>query len=170
MPSEEEKKRAAEAKAAEEKRSLEVAYIRSSMPINAPIAQEEPTKDKKKVSVRSDDIDMICQMYKEKYSKNPDGTSNPNYTSPRKNSKGEMELAFSSVSELTSFCQEAAGNNLKFIVLDEQNKVLAYSNGDGKLRKGDHSEYAQGEELKASDVPFDKFQMVEPETSSPRPF
>ena len=60
--------------------------------------------------------------------------------------------------ELTQFLQDAAAEGIKMRIMDENGKVMAYSNGDGKLYHADNGlKFETGDSLRSSDMFLDEF-------------
>ncbi|KGP63946.1 type IV secretion protein Dot [Legionella norrlandica] len=110
----------------------------------------------KEVEVRSEDLDPIIEDYKKLYSKE-------SWYKEPEIKDGKTHLSFPSQEAASNFFKDQAEKNRSFIVVDgATNKVLAYSNGDGKLYNGNGSVY-QGGEFQASKEDFSHFKMPERE-------
>lgn len=75
-----------------------------------------------------DEIDKIIEMYKNKYGQESW------YTPPKKPKKKGGVVGFETEEELMKFAEIAAQNGVVGIAISH-GKVIAYSNGDGKLYK-----------------------------------
>ncbi|HFY0601834.1 TPA: Dot/Icm T4SS effector CegC4 [Legionella pneumophila] len=110
----------------------------------------------KEVDVKGKDIDPIIADYKKLYSKE-------SWYKEPETKDGKTHLTFPSQEAAGTFFRDQAEKNRSFIVIDATtNKVLAYSNGDGKLYNGNGSLY-QGGDFKASKEDFTSFKMPERE-------
>ncbi|MFO9101080.1 Dot/Icm T4SS effector CegC4 [Legionella pneumophila] len=110
----------------------------------------------KEVEVKGKDIDPIIEDYKKLYSKE-------SWYKEPETKDGKTHLTFPSQEAAGTFFRDQAEKNRSFIVIDAAtNKVLAYSNGDGKLYNGNGSIY-QGGDFKASKEDFTSFKMPERE-------
>ncbi|PJD93603.1 MAG: hypothetical protein CK424_02040 [Legionella sp.] len=123
--------------------------------------------NKNNFNVQSEEMDIILNMFKEKYGKNPE------YKESIKNSDGSITLSFPSTKEngetmtdaerfkeVTSFFTEVA-KTAKFVIMDKDRvNVLGYSNGDGNLYQPDGKELEKGKQLSSeAGIPLDKFDM-----------
>ena len=72
--------------------------------------------------------------------------------------QNQKSLYFESSEELTQFLQDAAAEGIKMRIMDENGKVMAYSNGDGKLYHADNGlKFETGDSLRSSDMFLDEF-------------
>ena len=112
--------------------------------------------------VQSPDIASMLEDYKTKYGAEK-------WYKPPETKDGKTEMPFPSHAAAAIFAQEQASKNKSFVVLDkETNSVMAYSNGDGKMRKVDGQEFKATDELKPSSIKFDTFKMP-PKTKKEEP-
>lgn len=93
------------------------------------LEKEESARKKKSTSVQSEQTEALLEAYKkhcgEEWFKN-----NP----PQKNDEGRLNLSFKSDEDMADFFKKQADSGKSFIMIDEKtNKVIAFSNGDGKL-------------------------------------
>ncbi|MBL7479553.1 hypothetical protein [Legionella bononiensis] len=109
------------------------------------------TPYQRRVGIQGNNIDLILVDYKKKYCGEPN-----NYPEP-KQEKGSTRLLFPSPEDLATFIQDQASQGRGFTLTDGQGRVMAYSNGDGKLYKADNTVYGPGEKLVASDIPIRGF-------------
>lgn len=115
--------------------------------------------DLQEVTLKSDDFHSILQDHKKRYGKE-------SWYQEPKEEKGGIALAFPSEEAAGNFCKDQAEKNRSFMLIDPKtNKVLAYSNGDGKLYNGDGSVYQSGS-FKASQHGIESFIMPEPVTKN----
>ena len=111
------------------------------------------------VGVKSKAIDPIINDYKAQYS------GKEWYKEPEVKD-GKTYLTFPSEEEIGKFFTGQAEKERPFTLIDAQtNKVLAYSNGDGKLYNGSGKEY-EGGKFEPSTEDFSSFKIPEPESSS----
>ena len=111
------------------------------------------------VGVKSPALDPIIEDYKKAYSKESW------YKEPEVDGN-RTTLSFPSQETMAEFFNNQAQQERPFMVVDKaSNKVLAYSNGDGKLYNGNGSAYTGGT-FQPSDKEVDEFHVPERE---PRP-
>lgn len=144
----------------QERLKLEKKYMEflqmSSQQMEEELKKRGPVKE---VDVKSKDIDAIVEDYKKLYSKE-------SWYKEPETKDGKTTLTFPSQEALGDFLKGQAEKNRSFVVVDAAtNKVLAYSNGDGKLYNGNKTPYTGGE-FQASDKEFSHFKM--PEREAPR--
>ncbi|MCW8419421.1 hypothetical protein OQJ18_00415 [Fluoribacter dumoffii] len=89
---------------------------------------EEMARKKKSVSIQSDEINSLLDAFKkhcgEQWVKD----------NPPENKNGQLKLSFKSEENMTDFFKQQASEGKSFIMVDEKTqKVMAYSNGDGKI-------------------------------------
>ncbi|QLZ68879.1 hypothetical protein FOLKNPGA_01659 [Legionella sp. PC1000] len=126
-------------------------------------------RKKKSTSIQSEQTEALLEAYKkhcgEKWFKD-----NP----PQKDEEGRLNLSFKSDEDMAAFFKEQADLGKSFIMIDEKtNKVIAFSNGDGKLyRPGKDGpqeitdKSITPKESEMSDLPeLDKFKMPSKETT-----
>lgn len=124
--------------------------------------QVSATLSTKKATVKSDELDLMLEDYNNLYPEER-CSKEPWYKKPEMKD-GKMELAFPSEKAMTDFFEDQSSKNRAFMVVDAQtNKVMAYSNGDGKLYHGNGTEFKSGDKLTPSGVDLAQFQMPEPE-------
>lgn len=93
-------------------------------------AQDEEEKKKQSVLIQSQDMEKILSAYKAFCKKK--GYDDKDLPAPDKD--GKVSLDFKSPEDMTDFFKERADAKDRFVMIDaETKKVLAYSNGDGKL-------------------------------------
>ncbi|QMT59410.1 type IV secretion protein Dot [Legionella sp. PC997] len=114
----------------------------------------------KKIGVESEDSKLILEDYKRKYSEQSW------YKEPEEKN-GKLTLSFPSEEEVGVFFGAQAKANRSFILVNEKNEVLAYSNGDGTLYNGNGSVY-EGGKFQSSNQPLSDFVMPEREGASMR--
>lgn len=115
-----------------------------------------------KAGITSDDLNSIIQDYRDKYSQN--NVYQEGYKEPGVED-GKAYLTFPSEEKLGEFMTDQAEKGRVFIVVDgTTNKVMAYSNGNGKLYNGDGS-YYEGGRLQRSIEDYDNFIMPERENN-----
>ncbi|WP_454784891.1 hypothetical protein [Legionella sp. WA2024007413] len=91
-------------------------------------AEEEESK-KKSIRIQSEQVEAFLAAYKEHC-----GAKWFKDHPPKKDENGGLSLTFKSEEDMASFFQKQAKEGKSFIMVDaETNKVIAYSNGDGKL-------------------------------------
>ncbi|WP_454781453.1 hypothetical protein [Legionella sp. WA2022007384] len=93
-------------------------------------AEEEELQSKKKsVRIQSEQAEALLAAYKEHC-----GAKWVKDHPPEKDKDGRLTLSFKSEEDMASFFEKQAKAGQSFIMVDaETNKVIAYSNGDGKL-------------------------------------
>lgn len=116
---------------------------------------DKPGKD---VSVESENVSDMLADFKAKYSKEPW------YKEPEVKN-GRTIFSFPSDKEAVNFFTEQAEQNRRFVLLDEDDKVLAYSNGDGTLRNSKGELIKEGDELTPG-MDYKDFSMPENENRS----
>ena len=141
---------------------LEAAQRLARRPLLEPIVDRSLAQEAEKtVSVQGDDVDIVLQLYKAKYSKSDD------YKEPTQNRDGIYSARFPSLDKATDFFMEAAEEKAEFVLVDFKTKtVMGYSNGDGNLYDANGDKCEKGG-LRPSSMTIDKFTM--PEKSSCRP-
>ncbi|KTD72572.1 hypothetical protein [Legionella tucsonensis] len=93
------------------------------------LEKEEVARKKKSTSIQSEQTEALLEAYKkhcgEKWFKD-----NP----PQKDKEGRLNLSFKSDEDMADFFKKQADLGKSFIMIDDKtNKVIAFSNGDGKL-------------------------------------
>lgn len=142
-------------KEAFEKAKLEIKFGGQYANLTGQELEEEQKKIKAvKTTVESEDLNPLVADYKNLYSKESW------YKEPIVEN-GRTELTFPSQEVAANFFQDQAVKNRGFIVVDSQNKVIAYSNGDGKLYHSDGNEFKKGDKLTPSEIDLDQFQIPE---------
>lgn len=117
--------------------------------------EEGRLKKKNVIKVDSEDLNLIIQEYKDKYSQ--DNKYQEGFDEPEVKD-GSLYLTFSSEEEAGKFLKKLAKENMAFIVSDPAtNKVQAYSTGDGNLYNPDGSLY-KGGKFQESDVNYYDFE------------
>lgn len=84
---------------------------------------------------------------------------------PPINEKNWVVLSFPKLNDAEDFFISQASKGKNMVILDGSTnpmKVMGYSNGDGTLYHADGSELKTGDKLKASDTPYQDFEMPEP--------
>jgi len=91
-------------------------------------------------------IDLMLKDYKKKYG------HLPSYVEPEfKN--GNILLKFPSIDDTMSFFKEQSEKHRVFVILDiNTSKIMAYSNGDGRMYHADGHEFKAGEQLTVSNI------------------
>lgn len=127
---------------------------------------------KKSVKIQSENVEDFIKAFNKKFGEDEWYKKNP----PQKNEDGSLNLSFKSDKDMASFFQDQAKEGKSFIMVDgATNKVIGFSNGDGKLYKpgadGNKQEFTGGslfptpDELKK--LPDkDEFKMPEKEQQS----
>ncbi|MBN9226648.1 MULTISPECIES: hypothetical protein [Legionella] len=93
--------------------------------------EEEAQRKKKSIGIQSEQVEALLAAYK-KHCGEQWFKDNP----PEKGEDGRLKLTFKSDEDMTDFFKKQAESGNSFIMVDEKtNKVIAYSNGDGKLYK-----------------------------------
>ncbi|WP_199742189.1 hypothetical protein [Legionella qingyii] len=96
---------------------------------NLPEDEEELESKKKSVRIQSEQAEALLAAYKEHC-----GAKWLKDHPPEKDENGRLTLSFKSEEDMASFFEKQAKSGQSFIMIDaETNKVIAYSNGDGKL-------------------------------------
>ncbi len=126
--------------------------------MGAQLDAEENAK-KKQVSVQSDQIEAILKAYKERFADDDWYKKHP----LEMEEDGSVTLHFKSFDDLADFSKEQAESGASFTIVDkETNKVMAYSNGDGKLYNGDGTEFKAGQKDFIAGGDFKDFKMPLP--------
>ncbi len=123
----------------QEKMKLESKYMHF-LQMNSQQMEEELKKKGpvQSVEVESKDLDPIVEDYIKQFGKQSW------YRKPE-TTDGRTNLTFPSQEEAGNFFKAQAEKNRSFIIVDDKtNKVIAYSNGDGKLYNGNDSVYNGG--------------------------
>lgn len=106
-------------------------------------------------TVHSKKLDPIIEDYKKLFGKEPVIKD------------GRTELSFPSAKSMADFMLDQSHKERAFVVVDKAtNKVMAYSNGDGKLYHGNGDEFHPGDKPEPSGVDKSDFKM--PERASQR--
>lgn len=105
-------------------------------PVPTPTAAPSPTPTS--ITFKSTALDSIIEAYESKYSKLPA------YQAPERRDGG-VKLFFVSEEEAVSFALEQAKANHRFEMFDSQRRLIAYSNGDGKLYHPNKTEFKPGD-------------------------
>lgn len=135
MPTQDDKK-AADAKQAElefEARRLAQLRIKTAL--------TEASAVNTVVEADEDVVDAILKAYNDQYSQaGKDGKGrayNEGYNAPERRPDGTLVLRFPTKAAADKFFTQQAEKGHKFIVVNEQKEVLAYSDGKGKLIQND---------------------------------
>ncbi|MDP3560050.1 MAG: hypothetical protein Q8R79_06875 [Legionellaceae bacterium] len=132
-----------------------------------------PPKKSKDVSVKSDNdalLDAMIMAYMKKAQEG--GKYKEGYKKPEK-SNGMIQMSFPSEKDAISFFKEQAAQPGQIMsIFNEKNELLAYSNGDGKLRHPTGKEFQEGDGFKPDPkITQDNFKMPrpgkDPEISAP---
>ncbi|PWY57680.1 hypothetical protein DGG96_00875 [Legionella qingyii] len=127
---------------------------------------------KRSAKIQSENTDELLKAFDKKLGSDDWYKQNP----PKKDKDGNLSMTFKSDKDMTEFFQDHAKEGNSFLMVDEKtNKVIAFSNGDGKLYKpgpdGSKQEFTGGslfpsaEELKS--LPEQKdFQMPQKQEES----
>lgn len=132
--------------------------------LGAELDAEENAK-KKQMSVQSEQIDAMLKAYKDRFGDDEWYKKHP----PEVEEDGSLTMHFKSFDDLADFSQEQAEAGVPFTMVDKDtNRVLAYSNGDGKLYNGDGSEFKAGQKDFIAGDDLKNFKMPTP-NSDPGP-
>jgi hypothetical protein len=132
--------------------------------MGAQLDAEENAK-KKQMSVQSEQIDALLKAYKDRFGEDDWYKKHP----PEVEEDGSLTMHFKSFDDLADFSKEQAEAGVPFTMVDKAtNKVMAYSNGDGKLYNGDGTEFKAGQKDFIAGDDLKNFKMPAP-TSSPEP-
>ncbi|WP_207387296.1 hypothetical protein [Fluoribacter gormanii] len=105
--------------------------------------EEELASKKKSVRIQSEQAEALLAAYKQHC-----GAKWFKDHPPERDENGRLSLSFKSDEDMASFFEKQAKSGQSFIMIDaETNKVIAYSNGDGKLyqtSKNGPKEYTGG--------------------------
>jgi hypothetical protein len=118
------------------------------------VPQQNQAEAPKKVTVQSSGIESIVENYKKAFGNG----KHPWYKEPE-TKDGKTVFMFPDTKTLIDFTTEQANQKKSFIIIDgATQKVMGYSNGDGKLRHANGQEFKEGDELKASEMNINDFQ------------
>jgi hypothetical protein len=102
--------------------------------------QLEEEAKKKQVVIQSENIAALLKSLQDHFKDNDWYKKAENQ--PVQNDDGSITMHFQSPQDMADFSQKQATEKQNFVMIDEKtNKVMAYSNGDGKLYNGDGTEY-----------------------------
>jgi hypothetical protein len=116
--------------------------------------QQRVAPHKKEVMIEGDDADAIKMMvdaYKKQFQ--DDGEYQEGYAEPVQGSDGRLSFSFPSDEKAVNFFSEQAKKNQPFILVNEDNQVLAYSDGKGTMCHANGDEFKKGEAFKPSEDP-----------------
>lgn len=126
---------------------------------------DEESAKKKQVLIQSEQLDVLLKAYKDRFGEDDWYKKNP----PKVEEDGSITMHFKSFDDLADFSKEQAEAGVPFVMVDrDTNKVMAYSNGDGKLYNGDGTEFKAGQKDFIDGDDFKNFKMPKP-TSGPEP-
>ncbi|KTC92144.1 hypothetical protein [Legionella cincinnatiensis] len=138
--------------------------------------QEKEEKKKQSVLIQSADMERLLKDYKRFCEKQkPPIEFNEDKLKP--DGEGKVNFDFKTPEQMTDFFKQQAADGHRFVMIDaETNKVLAYSNGDGKLYRPGLGKDKEPEEItgksllptkeQMKDLPDHKgFEMPEPTSS-----
>lgn len=104
-------------------------HTQSTSQADSLIPAEEEESKKKSIRIQSEQVEALLAAYKEHC-----GAKWFKDHPPEKDENGRLSLTFKSEEDMASFFQKQAKEGQSFIMVDAAtNKVIAYSNGDGKL-------------------------------------
>lgn len=93
------------------------------------LEKEVVARKKKSTSIQSEQTEALLEAYK-KHCGEEWFKDNP----PKKDKEGRLNLSFKSDEDMADFFKKQADLGKSFIMIDDKtNKVIAFSNGDGKL-------------------------------------
>jgi hypothetical protein len=116
--------------------------------------EQQIIPQKQEVTVVSDDKEVLNAMvtaYQEQF-KTDDGYEE-GYADPSKREDGRFSFSFPSDEKAVEFFSAQAKNNQSFILVNEENQVLAYSDGKGTMCHANGDEFQKGDIFKPSDDP-----------------
>ncbi|AUH71332.1 hypothetical protein [Legionella sainthelensi] len=137
--------------------------------------EEEQAKKKQSVMVQSADMERLLKDYK-KFCQKQEPPIKINEDQLKPDDEGRVTFDFGSPEKMTDFFKQQAADGNRFVMVDaETNKVLAYSNGDGKLYRPGLGKDKEPEEItgkslmptkeQLKDLPDHKgFEMPEPKS------
>jgi len=118
------------------------------------LLSQRPEQKPKMFGLQTDnaiEAESILKMYKKRY-------SDQSWYKEPSLEDGKVSLDFPNENEAINFFHELAQSNQKFIVVEESNNVLAYSNGDGELRHGDGNKFtSEDSTYKEDTIPLNEF-------------
>ncbi|KTD65593.1 substrate of the Dot/Icm secretion system [Legionella santicrucis] len=139
--------------------------------------EDEEAKKKQSVLVQSADMERLLKDYK-KFCQSQKPPIEVNEDKLKPDEEGKVSFDFKTPEQMTDFFKQQAADGRRFVMVDaETNKVLAYSNGDGKLYRPGLGKDKEPEEItgksllptkeQLKDLPEHKgFEMPEPKSPS----
>ncbi|ARB92624.1 hypothetical protein [Legionella longbeachae] len=121
--------------------------------------EEEQAKKQQSVMVQSADMERLLNDYK-KFCKKQNPPIDVKDDQLKPDDEGRVTLDFGTPEQMTDFFKQQAENGNRFVMIDaETNKVLAYSNGDGKLYRPGLGKDKEPEEITGKSLLPTKEQM-----------
>ncbi len=143
----------------QEKMKLDMKY-KKYLSLSSEEMEEQLNNLPVQTSVKGESLDAILGDYKKLY-------SGESWYQEPKMEDGTLTLSFPTQQDAVNFYLDQSEKNREFVVVNiKTNKVVAYSNGDGKLYHGDGRAFQQGDTLSPCGVDFDSFNMPEREHQS----
>lgn len=121
--------------------------------------EEEQAKKKQSVMVQSADMERLLKDYK-KFCQSQKPPIEVKDDQLKPDDEGRVTFDFKTPEQMTDFFKQQAADGNRFVMIDaETNKVLAYSNGDGKLYRPGLGKDKEPEEITGKSLMPTKEQM-----------
>lgn len=89
------------------------------------------------------------------------------HTEPAEKKEGSMSISFPKKGDAERFFIDQAQKGMHMIILEEKNKVIAYSNGDSNLYHADGVSFQANDSFKPSNTDVKDFKVPEPHNGTP---